>query len=139
MEELCFLNPSRKVIRWRCHRQDHGGDLTIKSHRELGYRGEFVFEAGLGCEIFKLVDVLLKPVIRSSIFVLSWPLDKFGQVTSSLEFGVEGVEVLIIVFSELFECLLLGFDSGVSHFIVPFLRECHSFPGVHFAKDEGDL
>ena len=58
---------------------------------------------------------------------------------SGSEFGVEGVEVLIIVFSELFECLLLGFDSGISHFIVPFLGERYSFPGVHFAKDEGNL
>ena len=113
--------------------------MTIKSHRELGYCSEFIFESGLGCKIFKLVDVLLKPVIRSSVFVLSRPLDKFGQVTSGLEFGVEGVEVLIIVFSELCECLLLRFDGGVSHFVVPFLRERHSLPSVHFAKDEGDL
>ena len=111
----------------------------VKSCRELGYRGEFVFELGLGCEVFKLVDVLLKPIVRSSIFVLSWPLDKSGQVSSSSEFGVEGVEVLIIVFGELTECLFLGFDTGISHLIVPFLRERHSFPSVHFAKDEGDL
>ena len=113
--------------------------MTIKSHRELGYRGEFVFELGLGCEVFKLVDVLLEPVIRSSIFVFSRSLDKFGQVSSCSEFGVEGVEVLIVVFGELDECLFLGFDSGVSHFIVPFLGERYSFPSVHFAKDEGDL
>ena len=50
----------------------------IKSCRELGYRSEFVFELGFGHKVFELVDVLLEPVIRSSIFVPSRSLDKFG-------------------------------------------------------------
>ena len=58
---------------------------------------------------------------------------------SGLEFGVERVEVLFVVFGKFCKRLFLGFDTGVCHFIVPFLGESHPFSSVHFAKDEGDL
>ena len=113
--------------------------MAIESHRELGYHSEFVFELGFGRKVFELVDVLLEPVIKSSIFILSWSLDKFGQVTPGSEFGVKRVEVLIVVFGKLHEHLFFRFDTGVRHSIVPFLREGYPFPSVHLAKDEGDF
>ena len=85
----------------------------VKSSGELGYCGEFVLKLGFGHEIFEFVDIFLEPVIRGSILIPSWSLDKFGQVSSSFEFGVERVEIQIIVFGEFHKRLFVRFDTGV--------------------------
>ena len=66
-------------------------------------------------------------------------MDEFGQVSSGFELGVKTVKILVVVLGELCKSLFLGFDIVVCHFVVPFLREGHSFPNIHFTKDESDL
>ena len=139
MKELCFFDPSRKVIRQRCHRQNHGRELSIKSSGKLGYHGKLVLKLGFGHEVFKLVDVFLESVIRCSVFVFPWFLNKFGQVSSSFELGVKRVEILVVVLGELCKCLFLGLDASVCHLIIPFLGEGYTFPNVHLTEDKGNL
>ena len=127
MKELCFFDPSQKVIGWRHHGQNHGRDLLIKSGGKLGYCSELVFELGFGRKVFELVNVFLESIIWSSVFIFPWFLDEFGQVLSSFELGVKRVEVLVIVLGELCKGLFLRFDTGVCHFIIPFLKEATPF------------
>ena len=44
------------------HGQDHGGDLLIESHGELGDCCEFVLKLGFGGEVFEVIDVLFVTV-----------------------------------------------------------------------------
>ena len=90
-------------------------------------------------EVLKVIDILLEPIVRGSIFVLSGSLDEFGQVSSRSYLGIEGVKILIVVFNEFLEGFILGFEHGAFHLIVPFLREGNAFSGSHFAEDEGDF
>ena len=60
------------------HGQDHGGDLSVEPHGELGDCRELVFELCLRGEVLEIIDILLEPIVRGSILVLSWSLDEFG-------------------------------------------------------------
>ena len=59
MENFCLRNPLFKSVRWVRHGQDHGRDLSIKSHGELGHCCKFVFKLGFSSEVFKVIDILL--------------------------------------------------------------------------------
>ena len=78
MEGFCFRNPSFKRVGWVLHGQDHGGDLSVKPHGELGDSGEFVFELRLRGEVLEVVDIFLESIVGGPVFVLSWSLDEFG-------------------------------------------------------------
>ena len=54
-------------------------------------------------------------------------------------FGVEGVEVLIVVFNELCKGFVLRFKRGAFQFVIPFFRKSNAFSGPHFAKNEGEF
>ena len=60
------------------HGQDHGGDLSVEPHGELGDHREFVFKLCLRDEVLEVIDIFLEPIVRGSILVLSWFLDEFG-------------------------------------------------------------
>ena len=107
--------------------------MSIKSRRELGDRRKFVFKLGFGGEVLELVDKVLEPIIRGSIFILSRLLDEFGQVLSGSYFSVKGVKVLVVVFNEGFKGLVFGFECGVLQSVVPFLREGNAFSSSHLA------
>ena len=70
---------------------------------------EFIFELSLGGEIFELIDEVLEPIIRSSVFVFSRFLDELGQVASGSYFGIKGVKVFIIVLYKFCEGLVFRF------------------------------
>ena len=78
MEGLRFCNPPFQRVGWVLHGQDHGGDLSVEPHGELGDGGEFVFELRLCGEIFEVVDIFLEPVVGGPVFILSWSLDEVG-------------------------------------------------------------
>ena len=103
------------------HRQDHGGDLSIESRRELCDRRKFVLELGFGGEVLELVDKVLESIVWSSIFILSRFLDEFGQVSSGSYFSVKGVKVLVVVFNNDFKGFVLGFERSVFQSVIPFL------------------
>ena len=113
--------------------------MSVQSSRELDYGGEFVLKLSFGHKVFEFVDVFLESVVGGSVFILCWFLDKSGQVSSGLHFGVEGIKVQVIVFGEFREGFVFSFDGGVCHFVIPFLGEGHSLSGVHLAEDEGNL
>ena len=92
-----------------------------------------------GGEVFKVVNELLESIVWSSVFVSSRFLDESGQVSSGSYFGVEGIEVFIIVFDKLRESFVLRFERSVFQFIVPFLGEGYAFTRAHFTKDEGEF
>lgn len=83
--------------------------------------GEFVFILGFSGEVFRLVDVFLEPVVGGSIFIFSWFLIELGEVLFGSDFGVEGVEVLVVILSELRKDFVFGFKVHVGHSVIPFL------------------
>ena len=78
MEGFSFRNPSFKRVGRVLHGQDHGRELSVKSHGELGDCREFILKLRLCSEVFEVIDVLLEPVVRGSIFIFSWSLDEVG-------------------------------------------------------------
>ena len=78
MEGFCFRNPSFERVGWVLHGQDHGGDLSVEPHGELGDCHELVLKLHLCGKVLEVIDILLEPVVRGSILVFSWSLDKFG-------------------------------------------------------------
>ena len=113
--------------------------MSVKSSGELSNGCEFVFELSFGGEVFEVVNEFLESIIWRSVFILSWFLDKLGEVSSGSYFGVEGVEVFVVVFDEPCESFVLGFECRVFQLIVPFLGESYAFSRVHLTKDEGEL
>ena len=139
MKHLGLRDPFFQSVRRVLHGQNHGRDLSVKSSGELSDGREFVFELSFGGEVFEVVNKLLESIVWSSVFILSWFLDELGQVSSSSHFGVEGIKVFVIVFDELCEGLVLGFERSVFQLIVPFLGEGYAFSRAHLAKDEGEF
>ena len=78
MEGLCFRNPPFQRVRWVLHGQDHGRDLSVEPHGELGDGGEFVFELCFCGKILEVVDIFLEPVVGGPVFILSRSLDEVG-------------------------------------------------------------
>ena len=92
MKGFCFRNPLFQGVGWVLHGEDHGGDLSIKSHGKLSHHSKFVFKLGLGSEVFELIDEVLESIIWSPVFVLSGFLDEFRQVSSGPYFGIKGLK-----------------------------------------------
>ena len=111
----CFglRNPFFQGVGRVLHGQNHGRDLLVKSSGELSDGREFVFELGFGGEVFEVINKFLESIIWSSVFILSRFLDESGQVSSSSYFGVEVIEIFVIVFDEFCEGFVLGFECGV--------------------------
>ena len=116
LEEFGFLYPFFEGVCWRSHGQDHGGDLFVEAHREVGDVCEFVFKLRLGSEVLKLINVVLESIIGSSIFVFAWFLKKSRYVTACFHLGVEGIKVLVIVSHKLFKCLFFRLAILSYHF-----------------------
>ena len=110
MESFGFRYPFLKGIRRILHGQDHHQDLSVESHGELGDSHELVFKLGLGGKVFEVIDVLLESVIWGSVFIFPRFLDKLGQVSPCLYFGIEGVKVPIVVVNELCKGFVFGFE-----------------------------
>ena len=113
MESLCFCNPFFQHVRWVLHGQNHGGNLSVKSHGELSNSGEFILELGFGGKVFEFVDEFLESVVWSAILVLSWFLNEFGQISPCSYFGIKGVKILIVVLDKLCEGLVFRFDCHI--------------------------
>ena len=54
-------------------------------------------------------------------------------------FGIEGVEVLVVVCHKFVKCFLFRFDCGVGHFIIPFFQKGNTFSGAHPTEDKGNF
>ena len=139
MKRLGLRDPFFQSVGRVLHGQNHSGDLSVKSSGELSDGCEFVFELSFGGEVLEVINKLLESIIWSSVFILCRLLDEFGQVSSGSYFGVEGIEVFVIVFDEFCEGFVLGFKRRVFQLIVPFLGEGYAFTRAHLAKDEGEF
>ena len=89
---------------------------------------ELVFKLCFGDKVFEFVDILLEPIVRSSVFVFAQFLEESGYVAVHFHFGVKGVKVLVVVHNKFLKSLFSALMQVLAILSYHFSKKATPFP-----------